>query len=99
MVCSTACHGMPWREMLAPPDGPACRARMRTATAGASDCDERVRIWRRLGAHDREELGELITRWLESQSGKIKLVDKVVTQSSDNEYHCVTVVLFYDKLR
>ena len=48
---------------------------------------------------EREELGELITRWLESQSGKIKLVDKVVTQSSDNEYHCVTVVLFYDKLR
>ena len=57
-----------------------------------------VKVFSATKHKEREELGELITRWLESKSGKIKVVDKVVTQSSDNEYHCVTVVIFYDKL-
>ena len=57
-----------------------------------------VKVFSATKHKEREELGELITRWLEAQSGKIKVVDKVVTQSSDNEYHCVTVVIFYDKL-
>ena len=42
-----------------------------------------VKVFSATKHKEREELGELITRWLESQSGKIKLVDKVVTQSSD----------------
>ena len=57
-----------------------------------------VKVFSATKHKEREELGELITRWLESKAGKIKVVDKVVTQSSDNEYHCVTVVIFYDKL-
>jgi len=57
-----------------------------------------VKVFSATKHKEREELGEMITRWLDSKSGQIELVDRVVTQSSDNEYHCVTVVLFYNKL-
>ena len=46
-------------------------------------------------AKDREELGEVITRWLRD-SPRAKIVDKVVTQSSDSEFHCLTITLFYE---
>lgn len=42
----------------------------------------------------REKMGEQITDWLRSHPG-IAIVDKVVTQSSDNEFHCLTITLFY----
>lgn len=45
-------------------------------------------------AREREELGEQITRWLKANP-QIRLVDKTVTQSSDREFHCLTVTLFY----
>lgn len=57
-----------------------------------------VKVFSATKHKEREELGEMITRWLDSQSGKIELVDRVVTQSSDNEYHCVTVILFFNRL-
>ncbi len=43
-------------------------------------------------AKDREELGEKVTGFLRDYSGQV--VDKVVAQSSDNEFHCLTVILF-----
>lgn len=43
---------------------------------------------------DRDRLGEVITRWL-TDNGDIDIVDKVVTQSSDSEFHCLTITLFY----
>ena len=43
---------------------------------------------------DREVLGEFITNWLRTNP-QVEIVDKVVRQSSDAEYHCFTVVLFY----
>lgn len=45
-------------------------------------------------AKEREELGEVITRWLREHSDW-KIVDKIVTQSSDREFHCLTITLFY----
>lgn len=45
-------------------------------------------------AKEREELGESITRWLRANP-QIEIVDKIVTQSSDREFHCLTVTLFY----
>jgi hypothetical protein len=45
-------------------------------------------------AKEREELGESITRWIRANP-QIEIVDKIVTQSSDHEFHCVTVTLFY----
>jgi hypothetical protein len=53
-----------------------------------------VKVFSATKAKDREELGEHVTRWLKSNSD-LEVVDKVVRQSSDNEFHCYTLVLFY----
>ena len=45
-------------------------------------------------ARDREQMGETITRWLNDNSA-LEVVDKIVTQSSDKEFHCLTITLFY----
>ncbi len=45
-------------------------------------------------ARDREAMGENITAWLR-ENPDIEIVDKAVRQSSDREFHCVTIVLFY----
>ncbi len=54
-----------------------------------------VKVFSATKHKERDELGETVTRWLSSQQGKIEVVDKVVTQSSDSEYHCVTITIFY----
>ena len=53
-----------------------------------------VRVFSATKAKEREELGETVTRWLKSNP-EIEVVDRVVSQSSDNEFHCLTIVLFY----
>lgn len=55
-----------------------------------------VKIFSATKQKDRDELGETVSRWLQQKRGEIEIVDKLVTQSSDSEYHCVTVTLFYD---
>ena len=45
-------------------------------------------------ARDREQMGETITRWLDNNAA-LEVVDKIVTQSSDKEFHCLTITLFY----
>ena len=45
-------------------------------------------------ARDREAMGDNITRWLTDNPG-LEIVDKIVTQSSDKEFHCLTITLFY----
>ncbi len=45
-------------------------------------------------ARDREQMGENITRWLKDNPNA-EILDKVVTQSSDKEFHCLTITLFY----
>ena len=53
-----------------------------------------VKVFSATKAKDREELGETITRWLRSNV-EIEIVDRVVTQSSDDEFHCLSIVLFF----
>lgn len=55
-----------------------------------------VKVFSATKAREREELGELISRWLRANPN-FKLVDKVVTQSSDREFHCLTITLFYQE--
>ncbi len=45
-------------------------------------------------ARDREAMGDNITRWLRDNA-TLEVVDKIVTQSSDKEFHCLTITLFY----
>jgi len=46
-------------------------------------------------ARDREELGDAVTRWIQDNP-KAKIVDKVVTQSSDSEFHCLSITIWYE---
>jgi hypothetical protein len=45
-------------------------------------------------AGDRLQLGERITIWLREHP-EHEVVDKAVTQSSDNEFHCLAITLFW----
>jgi hypothetical protein len=56
-----------------------------------------VKVFSATKAKDREDLGESINRWLRANAD-LEVVDRVVTQSSDNEFHCLTVVLFFKPL-
>jgi hypothetical protein len=53
-----------------------------------------VKVFSTTLARDRETMGDTITRWLRENSG-LEIVDRVVTQSSDKEFHCLTITLFY----
>ena len=46
-------------------------------------------------AKDREELGEVLTRWIHNNP-RAKILDKIVTQSSDSEFHCLSITVFYE---
>lgn len=56
---------------------------------------DRVKVFSATKASDRSSLGEIVTSWLQSflEKGGI-VVDKRVTQSSDQEFHCLSVTLF-----
>ncbi|HLT29071.1 MAG TPA: hypothetical protein VK013_03455 [Myxococcaceae bacterium] len=53
-----------------------------------------VKVFSATKAREREELGTEVTRWLK-RNADVEIVDRVVVQSSDNEFHCYTLVLFY----
>jgi hypothetical protein len=53
-----------------------------------------VKVFSATKHQDREVLGETITRWLREHPG-IDIIDKVVTQSSDEAFHCIAITLFY----
>jgi hypothetical protein len=53
-----------------------------------------IKVFSTTLARDRENMGETITRWIK-ENPSCEIVDKVVTQSSDKEFHCLTVTLFY----
>ena len=46
-------------------------------------------------AKDRDELGDVLTRWIHDNP-KARIIDKVVTQSSDREFHCLSITIFYE---
>ncbi len=54
---------------------------------------EAVKVFSATKFKDREALGERLTEWL--QSSRPQIVDAVITQSSDSEFHCLTITLFY----
>ena len=53
-----------------------------------------VKVFSATKAKDRDELGEQVTRWLRANAD-LEVVDRTVTQSSDNEFHCLAVIIFY----
>jgi folate-dependent tRNA-U54 methylase TrmFO/GidA len=53
-----------------------------------------VKVFSTTLARDREVLGESITRWLAAHP-ELEIVDKQVRQSSDSQFHCLSITLFY----
>ena len=53
-----------------------------------------VQVFSATKAMERDALGQKVTRWLD-ENEDITVVDTVVRQSSDNQFHCVTIIVFY----
>jgi dCMP deaminase len=63
-----------------------------TTASPCWDCSKRlVRVGTK--ARDRAGLGERVTEWI--RSNRPEALEAVVRQSSDAEFHCLTIVLFY----
>ena len=59
---------------------------------------DEVKVFSATMFRDRGQLGERITKWINAHRDGLEIVDKTVQQSSDNEYHCLSIILFCRKL-
>jgi hypothetical protein len=55
-----------------------------------------VKVFSATMAQERDQLGEKITQWLAAHPG-VEIVDKIVTQSSDEAFHCLAITLFFNE--
>ena len=55
-----------------------------------------IKVFSATKAKERGELGEEITKWMEANPG-YTVKDTVIRQSSDSEFHCLSIIVFYDK--
>ena len=53
-----------------------------------------VKVFSATMVADRDQLGEKVTAWINSHAEK-KVTDLVVTQSSDEAFHCIAITVFY----
>lgn len=53
-----------------------------------------VKIFSATMAQDRDRLGDRITEWLRGHP-QCEVVNTVVTQSSDEAFHCLAITIFY----
>lgn len=54
-----------------------------------------VKVFSATKARERELIADRINEWLDDSVSAIEIVDTVVTQSSDREFHCLTITIFY----
>jgi len=55
-----------------------------------------IKVFTATKARDRVGLGESVTRWIRDRDNEdCEIVNAKVTQSSDKEFHCLTITLFY----
>jgi hypothetical protein len=53
-----------------------------------------VKVFSATMVADRDQLGEKVTAWINQHADK-KVTDLVVTQSSDEAFHCIAITVFY----
>ena len=53
-----------------------------------------VKVFTATKARERGQLGDKLTQWI-GEHPELEVVDTVVTQSSDQEFHCLTITVFY----
>jgi len=46
---------------------------------------------------NRAALGEKVTAWLTTNRPHVDVIDIEVHQSSDNAFHCVTIIVYYQR--
>lgn len=57
-----------------------------------------VKVFSTTKFREREHMGETISRWL-ADNPDLEIVDRDVRQSSDQEFHCLSIVLYYNDPR
>ncbi|MBW1809697.1 MAG: hypothetical protein JRJ87_15990 [Deltaproteobacteria bacterium] len=55
---------------------------------------EGIAVFTATKAKEREGLGDRVTEWLRQEPPK-EILDLQITQSSDDEFHCLTFSLWY----
>ena len=53
-----------------------------------------VKVFSATMVADREQLGEKVTDWIGKNPHK-KVTDMVITQSSDEAFHCIAITVFF----
>jgi hypothetical protein len=53
-----------------------------------------VKVFSATMVADREQLGEKVTAWMHNNP-QHKVVDIVITQSSDEAFHCIAITVFF----
>ncbi len=53
-----------------------------------------VKVFSTTLARNREAMGENVGRWL-AEHPELEVVDREIRQSSDKQFHCLTIVVFY----
>jgi hypothetical protein len=54
-----------------------------------------VKVFSATMVADRDQLGEKVTDWMAKHSQTKKVTDLVITQSSDEAFHCIAITVFY----
>lgn len=55
-----------------------------------------VKVFSATMVADREQLGEKITAWIATHPER-RVTDIVITQSSDEAFHCIAITVFYSE--
>jgi hypothetical protein len=53
-----------------------------------------VKVFSATMVADRDQLGEKVTAWM-ANNPLLKVTDIVITQSSDEAFHCIAITVFY----
>ena len=53
-----------------------------------------LKVFSATKALERDALGEKVTAWLDRHR-EYEIVDTVICQSSDNQFHCLSITVFY----
>ena len=67
-----------------------------TEQAQSKNCFNGVKIFSATMAQERDRLGDRITEWMREHPS-FEIVDTVVTQSSDEAFHCLVITVFYNE--
>jgi hypothetical protein len=55
-----------------------------------------VKVFSATMVADREQLGEKVTAWM-GNNPHLKVTDIIITQSSDEAFHCIAITVFFSE--